>query len=760
MITKVTRLRLPGVFQAFDWPDELDGFLKYNLIYGWNGTGKTTLSNVFRAIEQRQSLPHGREAVLATDNGVLRHDQFPTCDHSVRVFNRDFIAASVFPVQGTGELPPIFVLGEDSVEKQRQIESLKTQLEQAETQRSSASASFSRADEEYERFCTTTAQNIKDTLRAPSTTHRYNNYNKAMYKADMQSLIDEDGAADAVLSDEEADAARTECRATPKSAINDLASPNIDPEALHTNIRKALAQTVVRNAIQSLSDSSDAEQWIAIGRRIHRDSGSTTCLYCASAIPQERLAALEAHFNDEYERVVSTLDRLLQNARSELANIQAMDLPDSARVFEHMTAEYETACGEFSNARGVLEAWYTDAIASIEGKKAQLNTFLECPLSDPASLADSIAAVNAILSRHNDYGETQSESVSAAREKLARNALALSLSEYQRLTDAVTDGRQRRDDARAEYTRLSDQIRSLEAEIIGHQRPAEELNTALRRYLGHGELTLESTDTGYRIARNGESALSLSEGERTALALLYFLKSLRTQDFELSQSLVVLDDPISSLDQSAMFAAFAAIREQVKQAQQIVILTHNFMFFRLVREWFKNLRGQDRQQRQFFMLKSSSADGGRVSNLVQLDPLLLNFESEYHYIFSQVYALATGPVQNRLEAYFNAPNMTRRLLEMFLAFCVPDVGDKSLWERMLSAAGTEGGNIDEATLSRLYRYVQSHSHSDAIGDADEDMTMLAESRSVLNDMLRFMRCVNDDHCSRMIRRCAPQETPA
>lgn len=237
---------------------------------------------------------------------------------------------------------------------------------------------------------------------------------------------------------------------------------------------------------------------------------------------------------------------------------------------------------------------------------------------------------------------------------------------------------------------------------------------------------------------------------------MYWLKSLRSQDFDLRNGMVVLDDPVSSLDQSAMFAAFGAIRDQVRQAKQVVVLTHNFTFFRLIREWFKNLRGQEKHDKAFFMLKSIAAEDGRASELSPLDPLLLDFESEYHYLFSQVYRLAMSPVQSRLEAYFSAPNMARRMLEMFLAFSVPDVGDRTLWNRMLSAAGSDEEALRETVLPRIYRYVQAHSHSDAIGDADEDMTLLAESRSVLNDILLFMRCVNADHCSRMIRRCAPE----
>ena len=44
----MSRLRGCGVFRNFGWPTDLPEFGRHNLIYGWNGTGKTTLSRLFR----------------------------------------------------------------------------------------------------------------------------------------------------------------------------------------------------------------------------------------------------------------------------------------------------------------------------------------------------------------------------------------------------------------------------------------------------------------------------------------------------------------------------------------------------------------------------------------------------------------------------------------------------------------------------------------------------------------------------------------
>ena len=52
-ITRIGRLRNYGVFRDFTWPSDLPEFAQFNLIYGWNWSGKTTLSKmVMGAISQ------------------------------------------------------------------------------------------------------------------------------------------------------------------------------------------------------------------------------------------------------------------------------------------------------------------------------------------------------------------------------------------------------------------------------------------------------------------------------------------------------------------------------------------------------------------------------------------------------------------------------------------------------------------------------------------------------------------------------------
>ena len=101
---------------------------------------------------------------------------------------------------------------------------------------------------------------------------------------------------------------------------------------------------------------------------------------------------------------------------------------------------------------------------------------------------------------------------------------------------------------------------------------------------------------------------------------------------------VVLDDPVSSLDANALFLAFGFIRERTQDAGEIFILTHNFSFFRNVKHWLHNMSGQRRgnvndRPARLYMLEwqFGTTTTQRLSTLRPLDPLLEWYESEYHY---------------------------------------------------------------------------------------------------------------------------------
>jgi wobble nucleotide-excising tRNase len=745
-ITCIRRMRDCGVFRDFSWPGDLPEFAKYNLIYGWNGSGKTTLSRLFRALETK-TVPSGGQVAVVVDGRDVSHGEFGQVTLPLRVFNRDFIAESVFPAEG--EVAPIFVLGRESVEKQKRVERLKADLAKEQTKLGAERTNKTRTESALDSLCIDKAGVIRDALRSGGS-NPYNNYDKRDFRRRAEKLHTAGDHQMHELSTHDREKLLTQIRSTPKSKLESFSYELPDLKAVEQTCVNLLSTTVVAAVIQSLKDDPDLSSWVHRGLGLFQKRDAETCLFCDQPFPRDRLTAMEAHFSTEYEELLRRVDDQISTIRAAIKTATELSLPNTAQFYDDLSSEYDSAAAamraELDSAKRVLEA----LVKALEDKKNRAFERVALNVAVQALKDEVVDDLNQVIVKQNQVCDDFQIRINSARTQLELDSVASNLEEFVELGDTVQAAEDAVTSSTDEVNRLEDEITRLEREIVEHRQPAEELNEDLRDYLGHGELRLEIKETGYTIMRYDAPAVALSEGEITAIALLYFLKSLQDRRFDLTNGVVVLDDPVSSLDQNALFAALGYIRAKTKSAAQVFVFTHSFTFFRLVREWFRNLRGQDKRAWQVYMLKCDWETNGRAAAVHPIDPLLMEFDSEYHYLFSRVYRIATDPPAPRLEAYYSVPSMARRVLETFLAFRVPDVGGQNhLWSQM------DVVPFEEAKRSRIYRFLQTHSHRDAIGDADEDLTLLTESRAVLNDLLAFIKTADQDHYTRMIARVAP-----
>jgi wobble nucleotide-excising tRNase len=173
-----------------------------------------------------------------------------------------------------------------------------------------------------------------------------------------------------------------------------------------------------------------------------------------------------------------------------------------------------------------------------------------------------------------------------------------------------------------------------------------------------------------------------------------------------------------------------------------VILTHNFTFFRQVRNWFHHYNRKKLRPARFYMLDCTYEQDRRCAGIRWLDPLLEQYESEYHYLFACVYRAAMAPPQPNLEQNYVLPNLARRLLEAFLAFRKPHMSGE-LWQKMQEV------NFDEVKKIRILRFVHTYSHGGALGEPEHDLSLLSEAQEVLKDLLMLMQSEDAAHYSAM-----------
>ena len=137
-------------------------------------------------------------------------------------------------------------------------------------------------------------------------------------------------------------------------------------------------------------------------------------------------------------------------------------------------------------------------------------------------------------------------------------------------------------------------------------------------------------------------------------------------------------------------------------------------------------------------------DGQRTATLAPIDPLLEQYESEYHYLFKLVHEVARcdeGEVL--LEDYYGMPNVARRFLEAFLAFRYPSVvGD--LIKRI------EKVDFDQSKKTRILRFLNTYSHSGNVADPEHDPSILAETKPVLCEVLELVEKCDAEHYRGMV----------
>ena len=251
-IERICRLQDCGIFRDFTWSNALLDFGRFNVIYGWNGTGKTTLSRLFRALGECKN-PAGK-VTIRINGGNCRWDihgkEFPQQTLQVRVFNRDFINKVIFSVERK-DLPPIFIFGKESVERQKEVEQLKNELTAKEGELNVARLSKEQAEKEFDKHCVNRATVIRESLRS-SGKNQYNNYDKRDYKKDADDMAKSNNASTARLSDEERQNLLNQLGATPKPKLRELSYrvPSLD-ELAH-NALELLRSKVITTTIESL----------------------------------------------------------------------------------------------------------------------------------------------------------------------------------------------------------------------------------------------------------------------------------------------------------------------------------------------------------------------------------------------------------------------------------------------------------------------------------------------------------------------------
>ena len=444
--------------------------------------------------------------------------------------------------------------------------------------------------------------------------------------------------------------------------------------------------------------------------------------------------------------------------------IQTPALPAGSDFYEELKKEFSEACTALEKATTELNeeilAWHT---VLNEKTGSPLDTSLTVEVIKESSIKtfnDAMTAIDAIVGKHNHKSNNFKEETDKAKKQLELHYATTEVKSfgYHDKKKEVVDRAAGNNKLKTTLASRKKEIQTLEDSLSNEGLGADQFNESLHKFLGRSELTLRFNPVkkGYDILRNDSVPVqgNLSEGEKTAIAFVYFITKLKENDNKMENTVVVVDDPVSSFDSNHLFHAYSFLRSNCDKAKQVFVFTHNFTYFKLIRDWFEGVNRNRRRKNPpkdpnaFFYTIETSTAAPRQSTFKDADPSLVNYNSEYHYIFSKLHAYKDKPVLSRDEAFLTA-NLARKLLESFFSFKFPkhrsDISQ-------LMTCGLNGCEItDETTKEKIYRFINKYSHS-AVIEINEDSSenLAGESQNVIDDIFIWLQEVDKTHYNEML----------
>lgn len=743
MLQKFSRVKNLGVFSDYTWDGQLPAFQRFNLIYGDNGTGKTTLSRLFGCLEVGSHEEYGQlEYKVETETGDIVQGR-PGA-RQIRVFNTDYVQLNIGPADGL--LKPILVIGEENkalaealAEEDREINRRKLVVSQCDEAIEALNASRGK-------IFTAIAKTISEATSGSSV----RNYRKNNAEAAFGEL-----KAKLTLSKSELDMRRTTLRQPMMELVAPLSSLAIavddkmvfPSEAITSLLREAselCARSALSEAIQRLRDNPDIAAWVETGRAIHVSHGSSNCEYCGQSVPEERLKSLEAHFSAEDQALKCAIERC-DRAFGTLGDaLMEVSLPDRMAFYTDIRENYLLASKAWDDERSAILAVISDIRARLREKQTARTEALPFDFQlDPTELEKKYTNVAAFIDEQNERTTSFDKAYANARGEIERHYLTSVVADVADFDEKIE--RQRQQKTLAEDGSDAENVSSLpqliataaekRAQISSSHQAGDRLTKMLHTFLGRSELVFYSGDDGYRVLRNGRAAKRLSEGERTAVAFIYFIVQLQDQDFDMPNGVVVIDDPVSSLDASSVYQAFSFLKNSVRDAKQVFVLTHNFGFLRLLINWLQGVPNSE-GRKAYFMIMSQADATARTSRIVKLDSALVDHPTEYHYLFK---ILTQFQGDGTISGCYHIPNVVRKVLETFLDFYAP--APKSLYAKLNSVP------FDETKKTAIYKFSNDLSHFTGQGF---EPGLVQESQKNTGHLLEMIKALAPEHYNGMI----------
>lgn len=753
-----------GYFEPSSGLELFDSNQCLSIIYGRNGSGKTSIAKAIRQLVGKDSKPQeGEVAVpyIVTSDAVIPEEKKP----SVFIFDEEFVQENV-RTKGNG-LETIVMMGEQ-VDLDTQITAKKAEGTVVDSKVVEQTA----LKEKYE--------NANDTS---SPQYFFNKIRDELRKDGGWADTDRDIKGNTVKSRVTEDFVKNLANKEEPIETEDVLRQRLNDDfSLYTQTNEAqeivwepipLELPADLSTVNSLLEKrvekpelSDRERRLLNFLQGHTGHYSTdaTRQLTEEKWPFCPLCLREAGEQD-YVNIGDTLKQLL-NKESELYNKEldtAIEwFPDMATTLPVFPNNLNTK--EIKDVQLAIEQLNKD-VATIKNKinvrkkdiygtmevsfnVAEMNSYV-AHVANYKNAIETLKTCVAIFNRSVNERKKLKEKVLQENELLARKRLNTLLNGYNSASKAYENCTKTLLGLNEEKKKIEGEIKDLKAQIEKTDIALNYINEQLQYvFYSDKKAKLVPGDGCYKLKIRGRDVppKKISVGERNVLGLCYFFAKLfsnkKKEDRYKEEVLLIIDDPISSFDYGNRLGVMSLLRYQFSSIKKgnsnsrILVMTHDIRSaFDLIKVR-SELNGGNGNDKTYLELVDKQLTKRKISN-------------EYKRLLEAVYEYAkkTDDVDDQEDSSIG--NIMRRVVEAFSSFCYNTSFETMMCrEGVLNIIPEEKRGYYENFMCRLALNGESHMMENVYAlDTITPYFTKQEKTQTAKSLLLFLSYINKEHLS-------------
>jgi len=730
----ISRITLRDVATFSSEGTTIKDLQRVNFIFGGNGCGKTTISRLLASVSGGSHTPEaGVEGVTVAGTGKYKNCEVEWTGIPVKVlvYNKDFRKKNL-----KENIPGVFTLGKESVEAETRLEEKKRELSEKNKELISKEMKMGACERQMaakEKMLRETLWNevymhqclyFEDCLKGVVTGNRD-------FAKRMKEMV-ADGSYKEALERENLQGRYSKLYKGEKlEHIEELIWPDEAYEVL----------------MEVMGDEIWVRSVVANG-----DSETSACVTCEKrTFSLDFLKGLGKHFDDLYKKDVDKIRRLVQRYHDYSLRLKEYIYShlNVVQTSERMVTRHTTVMSmKVEMLKELLSVNYHIMQNKLENPSmvAHFKNMAETV----TMLKETMADINEEIRDYNEMVDHQEPE----RERLQKDMMRYMAS---RSAERIMDHEAAMADKRAEMAALMEgaedikkktkvlvaEIKELEKKVASTKPTVASINHQLTRY-GFTGFRIQPTKDGnyYQIQREDGSYVmdTLSEGETTFITFLYYMQLVNggeSQNLVQEPKVVVIDDPISSLDSAALNTVSEMIKPVMEAVSwkkddegvtQVIVLTHNMEFHKKMT--YKNGRIRKLESWHYWRLRKL----GGVSWVKEygiVNPVKNGYEQLWR------------DLKDGIEEGHSVQNTMRKILERYFVKC----GGYTKKELINMYSEDEEERIE---ITELLRWTDDGSHEDEEDLYGED-PQVAGDRYLMVFRELFVRLGHDAHYHMMMR---------